>query len=79
MARRRARARRVRLIHESTPEGNWKILTLMGTLSLDGMVATMIFEAAGAELLYLPLYSPPSGLRMSERSSESPFRLYRIS
>ena len=89
-------------IHEATPQGNWKILTILGAMSLSGMIATMTIEeatdadiflayleqvlcpvlkpgavvvmdnlsahkvdgvrqqieATGAELLYLPPYSP---------------------
>jgi transposase len=102
MTRRYARAPRGIRVHETTPEGNWKILTLLGAMSMRGMIAAMtveaatdaeIFlayldhvlcpalcpgnvvimdnlsshkvagvreriEAAGAELLYLPPYSP---------------------
>lgn len=102
MTRRYGRARRGVRVSESTPEGNWKILTILGAMSMHGMIATMtveaatdaeIFlayldhmlcpalkpgdvvvmdnlsshkvtgvreriEAAGAELLYLPPYSP---------------------
>jgi transposase len=102
MTRRYARAERGVRVHESTPEGNWKILTILGAMSLRGMIATMtieaatdaeiflayldhvlgpalrpgdvvimdnlsshkvsgvreLIEAAGAELLYLPPYSP---------------------
>src|SRR5450631_2418198 len=91
-----------RCIHETTPEGNWKIMTILGAMSTRGMIATMTIEeatdteiflayldhvlcpqlrpgdvvvmdnlsshkvkgvrerieAAGAELLYLPPYSP---------------------
>ena len=89
-------------IHEAAPQGNWKILTILGAMSMRGMIATMTIEeatdtdiflayleqvlspalkpgdvvvmdnlsahkvdgvrqqieAAGAELLYLPPYSP---------------------
>jgi len=89
-------------IHEATPGGHWKIMTILGAMSLRGMVATMTIEEptdtdiflayvehllypvlkpgdvvvmdnlsahkapavrewierAGAELLYLPPYSP---------------------
>lgn len=89
-------------IHEATPGGHWKIMTILGAMSLRGMVATMTIEeptdtdiflayvehllcpvlkpgdvvvmdnlsahkapavrewieAAGAEVLYLPPYSP---------------------
>lgn len=33
-------------IHESTPQGHWKVLTTLGAMSLKGMVATMTVEAA---------------------------------
>jgi transposase len=93
MTRRYARAPRGVRIHETTPQGNWKILTILGAMSLRGMIATMTIEAyldhvlcpalrpgdvvvmdnlsshkvagvrdriaaVGAELLYLPPYSP---------------------
>jgi Transposase and inactivated derivatives len=89
-------------IHEAAPQGNWKMLTILGAMSTRGMIATMTIEeatdadiflafldhclcpnlrpgdvvvldnlsahkvngvrerieAAGAELLYLPPYSP---------------------
>jgi transposase len=91
-----------RRIQEATPGGHWKIMTILGAMSLNGMVATMTIEEptdtdiflaylepmvcpvlkagdvvvmdnlsvhkapavrewieqAGAELLYLPPYSP---------------------
>ncbi len=46
MTRRFGRARGGRRVHESTPEGNWKILTVLGAMSLRGMIATMTVEAA---------------------------------
>ncbi len=45
-------------IHETTPDGRWKILAILGAISTRGMIATMTIEAAGASLLYLPPYSP---------------------
>ena len=89
-------------IHEATPGGHWKIMTILGAMSLDGIIAAMTIEEAtdgdiflafvqqvlcpalkpgdvvvmdnlsshkaaavrlsiekvGAELLYLPPYSP---------------------
>ena len=89
-------------IHEATPGGHWKVMTILGAMSLRGMIATMtieeatdaeiflayveqvlcpvlrpgdvvvmdnlsshkvdgvrkLIEAAGAEVLYLPPYSP---------------------
>jgi transposase len=102
MTRLRARCLGGRRIQEATPGGHWKILTVLGAMSLRGMIATMTIEAAtdadiflayveqvlspelkpgdlvimdnlsshkvsgvrelieraGAELLYLPAYSP---------------------
>jgi transposase len=102
MTRLRARCLGGRRIHEATPGGHWKIMTILGAMSLSGMVATMTIEEAtdadiflayveqvlcpalkpgdvvvmdnlsshkvngvresiekaGAELLYLPPYSP---------------------
>ncbi len=89
-------------VHDAVPQGNWKILTILGAISTRGMIATMtieeatdadiflayleqvlspaltsgdvvvmdnlsahkvngvrqLIETAGAELLYLPPYSP---------------------
>lgn len=102
MTRSYARASGGRRVHEGTPGGHWKILTILSALSLRGLLATMTIEeatdgdiflayveqvlcpklrpgdvivldnlsahkvagigeliqAAGAELLYLPPYSP---------------------
>ena len=33
-------------IHETTPDGRWKILTILGAISTRGMIATMTIEAA---------------------------------
>lgn len=33
-------------IHEATPGGHWKILTILGAMSLRSMIATMTVEAA---------------------------------
>jgi transposase len=46
MTKRYGRARRGRRIAEATPEGNWKILTILGAMSVRGMIATMTVEAA---------------------------------
>jgi transposase len=102
MTRRFGRCQGGHRVHEATPEGNWKIVTILGAMSTHGILAAMtveaatdtdIFldyldhflcpaltpgdvvvmdnlsahkvdgvrqriEAAGAELLYLPPYSP---------------------
>jgi transposase len=102
MTRRYARSLGGGRIHEAAPQGNWKILTILGAMSPRGMIAAMTIEeptdadiflayldhvlcpklkpgdvvvmdnlsshkvkgvrerieAAGAELLYLPPYSP---------------------
>jgi transposase len=33
-------------IHEATPGGHWKIMTILGAMSLRGMIATMTIEEA---------------------------------
>ena len=53
MTKRYGRARRGRRIAEATPEGNWKILTILGAMSLRGMVATMTIEAATDAEIFL--------------------------
>jgi len=102
MTRLYARGSGGKRIHEATPGGHWKIMTILGAMSLNGMVATMTIEEptdtdiflayvehllcpilkagdvvvmdnlsahkapavqewiekAGAEVLYLPPYSP---------------------
>ena len=102
MTRLRARGAGGGRIHEATPGGHWKIMTILGAMSLDGIIAAMTIEEAtdgdiflafvqqvlcpalkpgdvvvmdnlsshkaaavrlsiekvGAELLYLPPYSP---------------------
>jgi transposase len=35
-----------RRIHEATPGGHWKIMTILGAMSMDGMIATMTIEEA---------------------------------
>ena len=44
MTRLYARATGGRRIREATPGGHWKILTILGAMSLRGMVATMTIE-----------------------------------
>jgi len=46
MTRLRARCLGVRRIHEATPGGHWKIMTILGAMSWDGMVAAMTIEEA---------------------------------
>jgi transposase len=46
MTRLYARSRDGGRISESTPDGRWKILTILGALSLRGMIATMTIEEA---------------------------------
>ena len=40
-------------IHEATPGGHWKILTILGAMSLRGMVATMTIEEATDTEIFL--------------------------
>jgi transposase len=44
MTRLYARGTGGRRIHEATPGGHWKIMTILGAMSLRGMVATMTIE-----------------------------------
>ena len=53
MTRRYARAPRGVRVHETTPEGSWKILTILGAMSLRGMIATMTIEAATDAEIFL--------------------------
>jgi transposase len=53
MTRRYARAPRGIRVHETTPEGNWKILTILGAMSVRGMIATMTVEAATDAEIFL--------------------------
>ena len=53
MTRRYARAPRGVRVQETTPEGNWKILTILGAMSLRGMIATMMIEAATDAEIFL--------------------------
>jgi transposase len=40
-------------IHEATPDGRWKILTILGAMSTRGMIATMTIEAATDREIFL--------------------------
>jgi len=40
-------------IHEATPGGHWKIMTILGAMSLRGMIATMTIEAATDAEIFL--------------------------
>jgi hypothetical protein len=44
MTRLDARGMGSRRIHEATLGGQWKIMTILGAMSLSGMVATMTIE-----------------------------------
>jgi transposase len=46
MTRRFGRCLGGKRLHEGTPESHWKVLTILGAMSLRGMVATMTIEAA---------------------------------
>ena len=46
MTRLYARSLGGKRIHESTPGGHWKVMTILGAMSLRGMVATMTIEEA---------------------------------
>lgn len=53
MTRLYGRARRGRRVQEATPGGHWKILTILGAMNLDGMLATMTVEAATDSEIFL--------------------------
>jgi transposase len=53
MTRLYARCAGGRRIHESTPDGRWKILTILGAISTRGMIATMTIEAATDREIFL--------------------------
>jgi transposase len=53
MTRLYARSLGGRRIYESTPGGHWKIMTILGAMSLRGMVATMTIEAATDAEIFL--------------------------
>jgi hypothetical protein len=40
-------------IHETTPDGRWKILTILGAISTRGMIATLTIEAATDREIFL--------------------------
>jgi transposase len=46
MTRLRARSIGGGRIHEATPGGHWKIMTILGAMSMRGMIATMTIEEA---------------------------------
>ena len=46
MTRLRARCRGGRRIHEAAPGGHWRIMTILGAMSLGGIVAAMTIEEA---------------------------------
>ena len=53
MTRLYARTLGGRRIHEATPGGHWKILTILGAMSLRGMIATMTIEEATDTEIFL--------------------------
>jgi len=53
MTRLYGRAPRGLRIEQATPQGRWKILTLLGAMSLRGLIATMTIEAATDREIFL--------------------------
>ncbi len=53
MTPRYARCRGGDRIPEGTPQGHWKILTLLGAMSTRGMLAMMTIEAAADSDIFL--------------------------
>jgi len=54
MTRLRGRCVGGQRIHKATPGGHWKIMTILGVMSLSGMVATMTIEDATDTDIFLP-------------------------
>jgi transposase len=46
MTRERARAERGQRVHDTVPGGHWKMLTILGAMDQNGMLAAMTVEAA---------------------------------
>ena len=73
-------------IHETTPDGRWKILTILGAISTRGMIATMTIEAATDREIFLayldevlcPKLRPGDVVAMDNLSSQSPRRLQGV-
>lgn len=53
MTRLYARAAGGARVHESAPEGDWKILTILGAMSSHGIIAAMTVEAATDREIFL--------------------------
>lgn len=53
MTRLYARSPAGQRIHEATPGGHWKIMTILGAMSLRGLIATMTIEAATDAEIFL--------------------------
>ncbi len=53
MTRTRARAERGQRIHDTVPGGHWKMLTILGAMDHNGMLATLAIEAATDGELFL--------------------------
>lgn len=53
MTRLYARAAGGKRVHEGAPEGNWKILTILGAMSSRGVIAAMTVEAATDREIFL--------------------------
>jgi transposase len=53
MTRVHARAPRGQRIHDTVPGGHWKMLTILGAMDHNGMLATMTVEAATDREVYL--------------------------
>jgi transposase len=53
MTRLHARAAGGTRVHEGAPEGDWKILTILGAMSTQGIIAAMTIEAATDREIFL--------------------------
>jgi transposase len=53
MTRLYARAEGGHRVHDAVPGGHWKMLTILGAMSVDGMIAAMTVEAATDREVFL--------------------------
>ena len=86
MTRLRGRCVGGRRIHESTPGGHWKIMTILGAMSVHGMIATMTIEEptdgdiflAYVEQVLCPALEPGHVVVMDNLSSHKSARVSEL-
>jgi len=56
MTRRYGRARHGERVRENAPAGHWRTLTLLGAITVDGLLATMTIESPTDGEAFLALF-----------------------